>query len=235
MKIAIIGAGNVGHALATSFSAPVTTSSSPRAIRRMPAASPPPPARGSPPRTSTPRPRPTSSSWRCHSRAPARSPPRSATPSPGKLVVDVTQPDVVRRRRARHRHHLAPTPRSSPPSCLTLTSSRRSTRCSPSNQVDPIADGVQLDGFVAGDDRGRQGRRPRRSSPRSASTRSTSARSAGPVSSRASPSSTSPSTSTRGGSWQSGWKLVGAPASVSGGRVTIGGRQRIGRGADWPA
>ena len=38
------------------------------------------------------------------------------------------------------------------PASRTRPSSRRSTRSSPRNQADPIVDGVQLDGFVAGDD-----------------------------------------------------------------------------------
>ena len=63
------------------------------------------------------------------------------------------EPDLVRPERPGDRHDASSrTPRPSPRCCPTRASSRRSTRSSPSHQTDPIADGVQLDGFVAGDD-----------------------------------------------------------------------------------
>ena len=100
-----------------------------------------------------------------------------------------------------------------------------------SNQADPIADGVQLDGFVAGDDAAAKARC------------STLVASIG-----LDPVDVGPLARARqleglaflnialnianGGSWQSGWKLVGAPATAPG-SVTIDDRQPSADGADW--
>ena len=83
-----------------------------------------------------------------------------------------------------------------------------------SHQADPIAEGIQLDGYVAGDDADRQGRRSSSSSPRSASIRSTSVRSARARQLEGLAFLNITLNIANGGSWQSGWKLVGAPATV---------------------
>ena len=89
-----------------------------------------------------------------------------------------------------------------------------------SHQADPIAEGVQLDGYVAADDDAARSSRARARRARSAST----------------PVDVGPLVRARqleglaflnialnianGGSWQSGWKLVGAPVGPGGRGVT---------------
>ena len=101
MNIAIIGAGNVGRALATSSAAPGTRSPSRRAIPKQLR-----PSAAEHRRTgrrvqrSTPSAAPISSSSPFPSRAARRSPARSRAAVRGKVVIDVTNPDQAHLRRA---------------------------------------------------------------------------------------------------------------------------------------
>jgi predicted dinucleotide-binding enzyme len=76
------------------------------------------------------------------------------------------------------------------------------------NQANPSVEGTQLDGFVAGDDADAK-RVVMECSRRSGTGRWTSGHSPRPATSRAWGSSTSRSNARNGWSWQSGWKLVG--------------------------
>ena len=151
MDIAIIGAGNVGRALATSFTraghSVVITSHDPEdagAVADGHAAP------GSPRRTPSRRgcrgrhPRDAVLQRRRHRRGGHR---RDARQDRGGRH----QPDVVRRGRSGDRHEHRRTPKSSQSSCRRRVVKAFNTLFA-SNQSDPVTEGVQLDGFVAGDD-----------------------------------------------------------------------------------
>ena len=108
----------------------------------------------------------------------------------------------------------ARTPRRSPSCCPTRHVVKAFNTLFASNQADPIVDGVQLDGYVAGDDADGQGDRPRRSSSRSVSIRSMS----GPLARARQLEGLAflniALNIANDGSWQCGWKLVGAPATL---------------------
>ena len=211
MDIAIIGAGNVGKALATAFTRAghnvVIASRDPEDAGAVAAAT----GSTSPPRMPKPPAPPTSSCWPSHSPAPPMSPPRSPRHD-GKPVVDVT-----------NRISFGP---NGPEIDTTSSNGEAIAAYFPdahvvkafntlfaSNQADPIADGVQLDGFVAGDDAAAKakvlelvasvGLNPVDVGPLSRS-RQLEALSFLNMALNI----------TRNGTWQSGWKLVGAPATV---------------------
>ena len=213
MDIAIIGAGNVGRALATSFTraghSVVITSHDPEDAEP----SRPPRVPGSPRRTPKPPRVPRSSSSRRRSPAPRRIAAEVTNETRGKIVVDATNrmsygaagPEID-------------TSTSNAEELAVLLPEARVVKAFntlfASNQSDPVSDGVQLDGFVAGDDADAKG------------TVLALVESIG-----LHPVDVGPLARSRqlegmaflniavniaeGGAWTSGWKLVGAPAKVA--------------------
>ena len=140
------------------------------------------------------------------------SPPRSPTPSTGKPVVDVT-----------NRISFGP---SGPEIDTTSSNGEAIAALFPdahvvkafntlfaSNQADPIVDGVQLDGFVAGDDAAAKARVLEL-----VASVGLNPVDVGPLSRARQLEALSflnmALNITSNGTWQSGWKLVGAPATV---------------------
>ena len=216
MDIAIIGAGNVGRALATSFS---------RAGHAVTIASrDPQDAAGGRGRDRLDR-RHVGGRGRCRRRD--RGPGRRISASSGEqLALEHPRRSSVARSWSTSRTRSSPPttgsrpravhrpPSASPPGCRGPMSSRRSTHSSPPNQVDPIVDGTRLDGFVAGDDADAKATvlelvpidRP-------APHRRRSARQ-GSRSSRHWPGLNIALQGSLGNGWHTGWKLVGVPVGA---------------------
>ena len=227
MKVAIIGAGNVGTALATSLARAghdvIITSRDPEHAAEAAAG-----VGRARRRHRTPRPPPQGDvvipavGFTDLAEVAAD----IAEPAAGKPVVDVTNrisfgaagPEIdTTSSNAEAARGAAP---------RAARSSRRSTRCSRRTRSIPIADGVQLDGYVAGDDAVGQGQGARaRPLDRPAPDRRRSARPGPPARGR-SPSSTwrsTSSTTVRGspaGSWSAprsarsdGWPFVSIPVA----------------------